>query len=337
MIRLILLGFVLILFGAPLPSVHAHALEPGYLELEPLGAENWRVTWRKPAVSGQPMPIEAVLPENCAHQRAHSTKFDGYAYISRWTTKCVGGLTSNKITIDGLENTKTDVLVRYTLESGTAQTMRLTARAPSFVVPDAPSALGVLTSYVALGVEHILGGIDHLVFVFALLLLIRSWRPLIAAVTAFTVGHSISLAAATLGWIALPAPPVEAVIALSIMFLAAELVQQSKDHQTLTVRFPWAVAFVFGLLHGLGFAGALVEIGLPEGDIPLALFSFNVGVEIGQLMFIAVVLSVGYLLLRLVPKLARKSMQPHSVALISMGYGIGCVAAFWFVQRLALF
>ncbi|MEH6833014.1 HupE/UreJ family protein [Falsihalocynthiibacter arcticus] len=337
MIRLILVGLMLAFFGAPVPSTHAHALEPGYLELEPLEAENWRVTWRKPAVSGRPMPIEAVLPENCAYQRPPSTQFDGYAYISRWTTECVGGLTGNEITIEGLENTNTDVLVRYTLDSGTGQTMRLTARTPSFVIPATPSTFGVFSSYVALGVEHILGGIDHLVFVLALLLLIRNWRPLVAAITAFTVAHSISLVAATLGWVTLPAPPVEAVIALSIMFLASELVQQSKDHQTLTVRYPWAVAFAFGLLHGLGFAGALVEIGLPEGDIPLALFSFNIGVEIGQLMFITVVLSLGYLLLRLAPKIARKALQPQGVALITIGYGIGGVAAFWFVQRLALF
>ena len=192
------------------------------------------------------------------------------------------------------------MLVRYELAPGKAESQRLTAATTGFTVPAPQGRLGVLATYFALGVDHILRGIDHLMFVFALILLVRDRRALVGAVTAFTVAHSLSLAAAALGWIVVPAPPVEAVVALSIMFLAAELVRPA-GAPSLTARFPWVVAFAFGLLHGLGFARALLEIGLPEGEVPLALFAFNLGVEAGQLLFIALVLVVGALLGRLYP------------------------------------
>jgi hypothetical protein len=211
-------------------EARSHALEPGFLELSALGGDRWRATWRAPDVGGRPMPIEAVLPETCAPRRPPAPRFDGRAWASSWIATCPGGLEGGEIAIAGLENTRTDALVRYELEPGRAQAMRLTPGEPAFIVPTAPGVGAILLSYGALGVDHILQGVDHLLFVFALLLLIPDARRLIGAVTAFTVPHSLSLAAATLGWLVFPAPPVEAVIALSIPFLPPELARPREKH-----------------------------------------------------------------------------------------------------------
>ena len=315
----------------------AHALEPGFLELQALGGDEWRVTWRKPQVGGAPMPIDAVLPEGCDPRRGPAPTFDGRAFLSGWIAACPGGLAGGEIRIEGLEATRTDVLVRYDLGAGQPPTAtRVTAASPAFTVPEAQGALAVFGSYFALGVDHILKGIDHLLFVLMLLLLIRDWRTLLGAVTAFTVAHSLSLAAASLGWIVVPAPPVEAIVALSIAFLAAELLHPPGEEKRLTERYPWAVAFAFGLLHGLGFARALLEIGLPVGDVPLALLAFNLGVEAGQILFIAVVLALGVALARLYPSV-RAAFSPGSAGLRAVAYGVGTLAAFWVVERVAGF
>lgn len=325
------------LMAAFLPArTDAHALEPGFLELLHLGGEEWRATWRKPQVQGRPMEIEARLPKACAPRTPPRPTFDGRAYMSAWVTRCDGGLAGGTITIDGLERTRTDVLVRYTLtEEAAVQTRRLTPDAPAFAVPPPQGKLALARSYTALGVDHILQGLDHLLFVFLLLLVIRQLRPLIAAITAFTVAHSLSLAAATFGWLIVPAPPVEAVIALSIMVLAAELVQPEDRGLHLTARFPWAVAFAFGLLHGLGFARALLEIGLPEGDVPLALLAFNVGVELGQLMFIAAIVAAGAALFRLWPALRAQRLDRRAPVRRAAAYAFGSLAAFWMIERVA--
>ena len=185
--------------------------------------------------------------------------------------------------------------MRIQFNDGTTRTQRLTPTETTFQIAKLPSALAVVETYFELGIEHILLGIDHLLFVFALLLLVSGARRLVATITAFTAAHSITLAAATLDWVRLPAPPLEAVIALSIAFVAAEILQAQKGNTSLTIRQPWLVAFTFGLLHGFGFAGALAEIGLPSVEIPLALLFFNVGVEAGQLLFIAAVSCVFYI------------------------------------------
>jgi len=318
-------------------EARSHALEPGFLELSALGGDRWRATWRAPDVGGRPMPIEAVLPETCAPRRPPAPRFDGRAWASSWIATCPGGLEGGEIAIAGLENTRTDALVRYELEPGRAQAMRLTPGEPAFIVPTAPGVGAILLSYGALGVDHILQGVDHLLFVFALLLLIPDARRLIGAVTAFTVAHSLSLAAATLGWLVVPAPPVEAVIALSIAFLAAELARPPETRDRVATRWPWVVAFGFGLLHGLGFARALLEVGLPAGDVPLALFAFNVGVEIGQLFFIGAVVTAGVLLRRLYPAVMAWAARPGGPALGVTSHAIGALAAFWVIQRIAAF
>ena len=334
-LRLALLLAVLLAGLAP-ARVSAHALEPAFLELQPIGQAEWRVTWRKPRVGGQPMEIEAVLPEGCTPRKGPTPAFDGRAFLSGWIATCERGLAGGEIRIEGLERTRTDVLVRYSLEGASPAATRLTAAAPAFTVPEDPGALGILASYATLGVDHILKGIDHLVFVLMLLLLIRDWRTLLGAATAFTAAHSLSLAAATLGWIIVPPPPVEAVIALSIAFLAAELLHPPGEEKRLTERYPWVVAFAFGLLHGLGFARALLDIGLPEGDVPLALLAFNLGVEAGQILFIAAVLALGVAVARFYPAV-RAAFTPGALGLRTTAYAVGTLAAFWVVQRMAEF
>jgi hypothetical protein len=323
---------------APLSKAQAHALEPGFLELLHLGGSEWRVTWRKPQVGGRPMPINALLPEGCTPRTGPAPAFDGRAFVAGWIAICERGLEEQEIRIEGLERTRTDVLVRYTTNlERPPQAMRMTAASPAFVVPAAPDALAIFTSYFSLGVDHILKGIDHLLFVLMLLFLIPGWRKLLGAVTAFTAAHSLSLAAASLGWIVVPAAPVEAVVALSIAFLAAELLQSAAGKDRLSARYPWAVAFAFGLLHGLGFARALLEVGLPEGEVPLALLAFNVGVEAGQILFIAAALGMGIAAARLYPIMARRFMAPGSAAMTATAYGVGTLAAFWTVERVVAF
>jgi hydrogenase/urease accessory protein HupE len=191
----------------------------------------------------------------------------------------------------------------------------------------APAGTGEIAwAYLVLGVEHILAGVDHLLFVLALLLIVRGGVRILLTITAFTVAHSITLVAATLGWVHVPGPPVEAMIALSIVFVAAEIVRGLRGRPGLTARAPWVVAFCFGLLHGLGFAGALAEVGLPQTAIPVALLMFNVGVEIGQLIFVAATLAAGALLARL--PLPRRPWMDYAIP-----YAIGAVAMFWVVER----
>ncbi len=321
------------LLGILAPQTGAsHALDPGYLELVPVDESRWRVTWRVPDVNGRPMPIEALLPEICTHEPPPFT-FDGRAWTARWIAVCPDGLAGGDIVIGGLEATRTDTLVRYELTPGKVQVERLTAATTGFTIPPEAGPLDILQSYVGLGITHILEGIDHLIFVFALVLLVRGRARLLWAITAFTVAHSITLAAAALGTLNLPPPPVEAVIALSIVFLAYELALPAERRDPFAERFPWVVSFSFGLIHGLGFAGALREIGLPQDDIPLALFAFNAGVEIGQILFIAVVWAVGAALYRLYPMLAQ-----HGRALTrGAGYAIGSLAAFWVIDRVLVF
>jgi hydrogenase/urease accessory protein HupE len=335
MIRLVL---ILALTLAALPGrVTAHALEPGFLEITPLAGADWRVTWRKPQVQGRPMQIDAVLPETCSPRRGPEPVFDGRAFVTGWVATCPGGLGDGTIAIEGLEATSTDVLVRYTLLGAeTAQSRRLTADAPAFVVPPQQGPLARFGDYFGLGVDHILAGLDHLLFVFALLLLIRRIRPLVAAITSFTLAHSMSLGAATFGWIVVPAPPVEAIVALSIVILAAELAQPAGNGLRLTERYPWTVAFGFGLLHGLGFASALLDLGLPQSDVPLALLAFNLGVEAGQLMFIAAVLMAGLLLTRLL-RAAAPPLAPGSPGLRITAYAIGTLATLWMFDRVTGF
>lgn len=315
----------------------AHALQPGYLELSPLGPTAWSVTWRKPQVQGQPMQIDAVLPQTCTERVGPAPIYDGRAFVSRWVANCPDGIGGGTIVIDGLGETRTDVLVRYAIAPDKpAQSHRLTPQDTAFEVPPDKGILARFADYFRLGVDHILSGLDHLLFVFALLLLIRKPRPLVAAITSFTIAHSVSLGAATLGWIVVPAPAVEAIVALSIVVLAAELAQPPNEGLRLTERRPWTIPFLFGLLHGLGFASALLELGLPREEIPMALLAFNLGVEAGQLLFVGGILTAGLFLARLLDR-SDGVLPLGGTGVRLTAYTIGTLAAVWMFDRVAGF
>jgi hydrogenase/urease accessory protein HupE len=321
--------FLVLLVLIFLPSLaHAHEVRPGYLELRESELGVFLTTWKVPARGDYRLAIQPSYPEFCRQIGQPMTAQANGAFIERGRIRCDKPLAGSRILIRGLEATQTDVLVRVEAADGAVETERLSPSQPDFIVPAKPSRLAVLWTYFQLGVEHILTGVDHLLFVLCLVLLVRDLRMLLATVTAFTVAHSITLAAATLGFVNVRSAPVEASIALSIVFLASELLRDPAQRSDITQYYPWLVAFSFGLLHGLGFAGALAEVGLPHGEIPLALFSFNVGVECGQLGFIAAALAVSYLgriFLRHAPIWA-----PHVAA-----YAIGCTASYWVFERLA--
>ena len=327
---------LLLLLAAWLPSAtEAHEVRPGYLEVRQVEAETFDVLWKVPASGEYRLRLHARLPRECKGA-PNQGSFVGGAFVERWRAQCPGGLVGRTIDIEGLSATRTDVLARIEWSDGTTQAVRLTPEQTSFEAKAAPSALEVSRTYFDLGVEHILLGIDHLLFVLGLLFLVGNWKRLVATVTAFTVAHSITLAAATLGWVHVAQAPVEATIALSIMFVAAEVIHGAHGESRLASRAPWLVAFVFGLLHGFGFAGALREIGLPQKDVPLALLFFNVGVEVGQLMFIAAVVAAFSVVTRLVRNRGSRDHGPwHSEALIRtpVAYAIGSIAAYWTVQR----
>jgi hydrogenase/urease accessory protein HupE len=251
------------------------------------------------------------------------------AAIQQWTLRAPT-LRGQTLRIRGLESTMTDVLVRIEFADGTTWMQRLTAQQPAAVIPMSASSLHTAGVYLKLGIEHILTGIDHLLFVLALLIITRGGWKLVKTVTAFTVSHSITLTAATLGLVHVPQRPVEAVIALSIVFVAAEIVQRYRGRVGIAVHAPWVVAFTFGLLHGLGFAGGLSDAGLPQGHIPLALLSFSGGVETGHLLFVATVVGMIAMVRRV------RIPLPQWVELVP-AYAIGSMAMFWVIQRVAAF
>jgi hydrogenase/urease accessory protein HupE len=312
-------------------SASAHEIRPAYLELRQTGADTYDVLWKVPARGdNMRLGIYVEFPSGTTNVTTPRTLFANDASTERWIVKRAGGLTGDKIYVTGLEATMTDVLVRVENLDNNTQVTRVTPSSPSFVVAATPSALEVTRTYLVLGVEHILFGIDHLLFVLALLILVKGWRKLVGTITAFTIAHSITLAAATLGFVHVPGKPVEATIALSIVFVACEIVHRCQGRSGLTETWPWVIAFSFGLLHGLGFASALREVGLPQNAIPLALLFFNIGVEVGQLLFISVVLAVVALVRRI-------QIQVPRCAELIPPYAIGSIAMFWVIQRVAAF
>lgn len=319
---------VLLVTLAAAQAASAHEVRPGYLELRQTDADQYAVLWKVPAVGELRLSIHPRFPENCKLTGDVSRYRGADSYSERSSIGCPGGLNGRSIAIAGLVATMTDVLVRVERADGSTQVARLTPSAPVLLIEASPSRPEVVATYLKLGVEHILFGIDHLLFVLALLLLVKSGRRLIATVTAFTVAHSVTLALSTLGWVHVVQRPVEAVIALSIVFVAAEILHREQGRPGLTERWPWVVAFTFGLLHGFGFAGVLREIGLPQQAIVLALLFFNLGVEIGQLLFVASVLPV---------IAAAKGLLADSPAWTwrSAPYAIGAVASYWVIDRIA--
>ncbi len=277
------------------------------------------------------MPLGIKLPQQLELLGTTHVQLVPGAKIEHSTYKTTGkSLVGETISIEGISSLQTNVLVHLEFKDGTLYSAVLNSTSPEFIIPEQASKLEVAVSYTKMGTIHILEGVDHLLFVLALLLLVSGVGPLLKAVTAFTVAHSITLALATLGVLHLPSAPTEAIIALSILFLATEIIHQHNGETGLTERYPWIVAFLFGLFHGLGFAGALSEIGVPQHEVPLALFTFNVGVEIGQLIFIAAVLSLFAVLKRL------PIAVPEGTWRI-LPYSIGSIAAFWTIERVVSF
>ena len=323
--RLLVIQFLL--FVSVAGTAFAHEVRPAYLELRQTSADTYNVLWKVPG-RGEDLRfgVYVRLPANCVKIGEVRTAVVNNAFSDRWTVKCEGGLNGGTILIEGLSSTMIDVLARLQRLDGTSQVTRLTPDTPSFIVESTPSKMHAAATYVSLGVEHILYGIDHLLFVFGLMLLVRDFRSLVKTITAFTIAHSITLAAATLGFVHFEVAPVEATIALSILFLAAELVRAQRGESGIAQRAPWIVAFAFGLLHGLGFASTLGRMGLPHSDIPLALLLFNVGVELGQLGF--VIVFIGF-----VRSLATLEIRWPDWTRAIPAYSIGTFAALTFLQR----
>jgi hydrogenase/urease accessory protein HupE len=315
-------------------------LRPGYLEMRQIGPGAYNLVFKIPA-RGEDLrlAIYVSLPEGTQDVTPPRASFSDGAYVERRSIRRDGGLIGQALSIEGLSATSTDVLVRIESLGGAIQTERLSPTNTAFVIQSTPGAGEVAATYLRLGVEHILFGFDHLLFVLALVVLVREWRRVAVTVTAFTIAHSVTLAAATLGFVNVPGPPVEATIALSIMLVSAEILNARRGTPSLTARLPWLVAFSFGLLHGFGFAGALAEVGLPRHAIPVALLFFNVGVEIGQLIFVAAVLSLTRLLLHAASQLLEPALIQRTFDLldVTVAYAIGIVAAYWLVERTTAF
>ena len=315
-------------------------LRPGYLELRQTTPDTYNLLFKIPA-RGEDLRLAIYLnlPEGTQDVGAPRASFGDGAYVERRTIRREGGLAGHAVTIEGLSATSTDVLVRIESLAGTIQTERLSPTRTAFVVQAAPGAGEVAATYLGLGVEHILFGFDHLLFVLALVILVRDWRRVAVTVTAFTIAHSITLAAATLGFVNVPGRPVEASIALSIMLVAVEILNARHGKPSFTVRLPWLVAFSFGLLHGFGFAGALAEVGLPQHAIPVALLFFNIGVETGQLIFVAAVLSSIWLLRHVASQLVEVALVKRAFDRldVTIAYGIGGIAAYWLIERATAF
>lgn len=310
------------------PTVLAHEIRPALLQIVEIQPGVFDVTWKLPGRGDRALGLEPILPATLTLQGSPSIRQVPGAWVQRATYTSDGReLVGEVISIEGLSALQTDVLLRIELHDGSTHSAILRPNTPTFEIPARESKKEVAVATWKMGVIHILEGYDHLLFLLALMLIVNGLWPLVKTITAFTVAHSITLALATLGVVRFPSAPTEAVIALSIVFLAAEVVRKRRWEVVLTERYPWAVAFGFGLIHGLGFAGALSQIGVPRDEVPLALLMFNVGVETGQILFIAV---VG---LALAAFRSMSAVVPRGSWRVAP-YAIGGLAAFWTIQRI---
>jgi len=326
-LRLLLLACSILLSNIAV----ADELRPAYLQLDSIDDLNYAVKWKVPKKGGQTLTITPIFSTNCQTNTTKRSYSSNNTETQQWSIVCPQGLAGKTLIIKGLENTAVEVLIRLAGKDNNSQIMRLNPRKTELVLTAKASNLAIVKVYTGLGIEHILIGVDHLLFVLALLLIVTGWRQLVATITAFTLAHSITLAIATLNIVSLPIAVVEAVIALSIVFLATEIIHEQHGKTGLTKRMPWLIAFLFGLLHGFGFASALAQVGLPEHGIPLALLFFNVGVEIGQLLFVATISGIVWLLRHFINNTYRQYGK------LVITYAIGSIATFWFFQRIVLF
>jgi len=320
----------LVLVIAGCCSAFAHPLKPAFLEITQQTEDSFGLLWKVPAQNqNEPVPLALVLPDNVVYLNRGTPEYMDGAWLQRSRLRNTSRLYDLIIEVRGLP-ANLNTLVRISYLDGEVRTHRLTRAEPRYQVSPGSETLAVIQTYLLLGMEHILSGADHLLFVLALLLLVVGRKQLLITITTFTLAHSLALAVATLGYVSVPAAPVEALIALSIAFVAAEILYRRQGRAGLASRHPWQVAFLFGLLHGLGFASALNETGLPMDAIPLALLLFNIGVELGQIAFIGIcilIAAVGR------PIIKRAPEQSHILA----PYLIGSVAMFWVIERVMTF
>lgn len=324
-----LAAMVLVLFGSP---ARADNFRPAYLELTERPGEIYDVRWKAPAQSETVvMPIRPILPPGSQMTRPFVSAYAAGAIVMTGQARIPEGIDGKTLRFDGLAETGNQALVRIIRPDGSEQLYKVAASDPQLEIPREAGAVTVSTRYAFLGIEHIWFGFDHLLFVAALCMLVANFRTLFWTITAFTVAHSITLALVTLDVVSVPVPPVEAFIALSIVFVAVEIIRRREGRPSLASRKPWIVAFSFGLLHGLGFASALAEIGLPRNNVPLALLFFNIGVEIGQIAFVAALLALSHVAIRFA--------QPAqlSVARLVSCYAIGGLASYWLIDRISSF
>jgi hypothetical protein len=317
------------LIGAALaPAVLAHETRPAYLQIDETRPNDYAILWRTPVSAGMRLPILLQLPREAKNLLAPATELTD-SLVERRSIRIEGGLSGKRIDFPGLQGTITDVLVRVQFLDGRSWSTIVRPSQAWFEITTKEGRLGVAGTYVAHGIKHIVFGADHLLFVLGLLLIVKDRWMLVKTVSAFTLAHSLTLALATLGYANVPVAPLNAAIALSILFLGPEIVRIWRGQTSFTIRHPWVVAFAFGLLHGFGFASALTSAGLPRAELPLALLSFNLGVEIGQL---------GFVLLVLLLERAFRILQIHwpRWAAALPGYAVGSVGAFWTIQRFTI-
>ncbi|GGB64962.1 HupE/UreJ family protein [Henriciella pelagia] len=323
--KVLRLALLIVLGGLFSAMASAHELRSGYLEVVQVEeTPQFDIVWKAPVLAGLALDVEPVFPQDCKVDPVAAQRNAAGDILTVSRAVCAAPLVGRSLTFRGLEQTDGDVLIRIGALSGTTLSQRVTSHDPA--VDWGRGASGSLfPTYFVLGVEHILIGLDHLLFLACLVLLIQRMQKLVVAITFFTIAHSLTLVATTFGWIGLSIAPVEATIALSIVFLASEILQARSGRQTLTQKYPWVVTFTFGLLHGLGFASVLSEIGLPGEAVPLALLAFNLGVEAGQLLFVG-----GTVLAVMVMNRVRLFQPARLVAT----YCIGSMATFWVIERM---
>ena len=308
----------------------AHESRPAYLEVKETSAGQFSLLWRTPVLAGMRIPIALKLPDDVKNLREPRVQELADSFLERrWIDAGPNGLAGKRIEFPGLQGTITDVLVRVEMLDGRSWTTIVHPSQPWVEITAAQTRLEVMGTFIVQGIRHILFGADHMLFVLGLLLIVKDRWMLLKTITAFTVAHSITLAIATLGYAEAPVLPLNAAIALSILFLGPEIVRSWRGETSFTIRHPWVVAFAFGLLHGFGFASALTSAGLPKAELPVALLSFNVGVEIGQLSFVVLIL-----LLERAFRILEVRWPRWAEAL--PGYTVGSLGAFWTVQRLAI-
>jgi hydrogenase/urease accessory protein HupE len=307
-----------------------HDVQPGYLEVKQTDATHLAVLWKIPArtaLSG----LVVQFPADWKVESGPSGSTTADSLLTRWMMELPAGahLDGQRLGIAGLDKIPADVLVRIVRSDGTTSVTRLSPALTSFEIARKPGLLNLAATYTSLGIEHILMGVDHLLFVLGLLLIVKSRWMLVETITAFTIAHSLTLAVATLGYASAPVMPLNAAIALSILFLGPEIVRRMRGQTSLTIEHPWIIAFAFGLLHGFGFASGLTALGLSRREILPALLLFNVGVEIGQLIFVAIILGL------------ERSFQALEVRWTAWAhwipaYTVGGLGAFWTIQRVAM-